>query len=66
MVTQRAYSAGSATFSDLIDAQRALLVFELAEVRATTDHNLARITLEELMGEPLGFAEASKEQRDER
>jgi outer membrane protein TolC len=66
MVTQRAYSAGSATFSDLIDAQRALLVFELAEVRATTDHNLARITLEELMGEPLGFADASKEQRDER
>lgn len=66
VVTQRGYSAGSSTFTDLIDAQRVLLVFELAEVRAITDHNLARITLEELMGEPLGSVDANKEQRDER
>jgi cobalt-zinc-cadmium efflux system outer membrane protein len=66
IVTQRAYSGGASTFTDLIDAQRVLLVFELAEKRAITDHNLARITLEELMGEPLGLAEVNKEQRDER
>ncbi len=53
VATQRAYSTGGSTFADLIDAQRVLLVFELAEVRAITDHNLARTTLEELMGEPL-------------
>ena len=53
VATQRAYSAGGSTFADLIDAQRVLLVFELAEVRAIADHNLARTSLEELMGAPL-------------
>lgn len=66
VATQRAYSAGSSTFADLIDAQRVLLVFELAEVRAITDHNLARTTLEELMGKPLGIMQDNEEQHNER
>ena len=53
VATQRAYSSGGSSFADLIDAQRVLLVFELAEVRAIADHNLARTKLEELMGAPL-------------
>lgn len=53
VATQRAYSSGGSSFADLIDAQRVLLVFELAEVRAVADHNLARTSLEELMGAPL-------------
>jgi outer membrane protein TolC len=64
VATQRAYSSGASTFADLIDAQRVLLVFELAEVRAITDHNLARTTLEQLMGEPFEFAGANREQHD--
>ncbi|XOV85432.1 MAG: TolC family protein [bacterium] len=63
--TQRAYSSGRSTFADLIDAQRVLLVFELAEVRAVTDHNLARTALEELMGEPLISGAAVKETTNE-
>jgi outer membrane protein TolC len=59
VATQRAYSSGASTFADLIDAQRVLLVFELAEVRAITDHNLARTTLEQLMGAPFDAADAT-------
>jgi outer membrane protein TolC len=59
--TQRAYSTGSAAFADLIDAQRTLLVFELAEVRAITDHNLARTRLEALVGQPLGTSDSDEE-----
>ncbi len=61
IATQRAYSTGGSSFADLIDAQRVLLVFELAEVRAITDHNLARITLEKLIGEPLIRGDSAKE-----
>jgi outer membrane protein, heavy metal efflux system len=53
IATQRAYSSGASGFADLMDAERMLLVFELAEARATTDFNLARIELEELTGESL-------------
>jgi outer membrane protein TolC len=63
--TQRAYSAGSSTFVDLIDSQRMLLVFELAEARAIADHNQARIILEELIGESLAPAPAQKESRND-
>jgi cobalt-zinc-cadmium efflux system outer membrane protein len=63
--TQRAYSAGSSTFADLIDAQRMLLVFELAEARAITDHNQARTTLEELIGESLAPVPSNKESRND-
>ena len=48
--TQRGYSAGSSSFSDLVDAQRVLLSFELSHARAVTDHHRARVSLEELMG----------------
>ncbi len=65
VATQRAYSAGGSTFADLIDAQRVLLVFELAEVRAVTDHNLARTSLEALMGAPLLTTRSSRESADE-
>ncbi|WOJ98140.1 TolC family protein [Congregibacter brevis] len=58
--TQRAYSAGSSPFADLIDAQRMLLIFELAEARAIADHNQARTTLEELIGESLAPAPANQ------
>ena len=63
--TQQAYSAGSSTFADLIDAQRVLLVFELAEARAIADHNQARITLEELIGESLAAESTDKESRND-
>lgn len=63
--TQQAYSAGSSTFADLIDAQRVLLVFELAEARAIADHNQARTTLEELIGESLAAASTDKESRND-
>lgn len=63
--TQRAYSTGESTFADLLDAQRVLLVFELAEVRAVTDHNLARTALEALMGEPLLSSATAKDTNNE-
>ena len=53
VATQRAYSAGAAPFSDMIDAQRMLLSLELSFARAITDYNQARIILEKLTGEPL-------------
>jgi outer membrane protein TolC len=62
--TQRAYSAGASTFVDLVDAQRILLVFELAEARAITDHNQARTTLEELIGESLVPVPINQESRN--
>jgi len=65
VATQRAYSAGGSTFADLIDAQRVLLMFELAEVRAIADHNLARTSLEELMGAPLLAAARVEESHNE-
>jgi len=64
--TQRAYSTGSLSFADLIDAQRILLVFELAEARAIADHNLARTTLEELIGESLAPVPSNKESGNDR
>ena len=51
--TQRAYSAGSAPFADLIDSQRVLLNFELSYARSITDHNQARTLIEKLIGQPL-------------
>ena len=60
--TQRAYSAGSAPFADLIDSQRVLLNFELSYARSITDHNQARTLIEKLIGEPL---EPAKEKEHE-
>ena len=60
--TQRAYSAGSAPFADLIDSQRVLLNFELSYARSITDHNQARTLIEKLIGQPL---EPAKEKEHE-
>lgn len=59
VATQRAYSAGSSTFADLIDSQRVLLNFELSYARSITDHNQARTALEKLIGQPLEPAQES-------
>jgi len=64
--TQRAYGAGTATFADLVDAQRTLLVFELAEARAVADHHQARTRLEELIGEPLPATPVLEETHDDK
>lgn len=57
--TQRAYSAGSSPFADLIDSQRMLLNFELSYARSVTDHNQARTMLEKLIGQPIEPAQES-------
>ena len=48
--TRAAYRAGEATFTDLIEAQRELLEFELATHRAEADRFKAIATLEEIVG----------------
>ena len=51
--TQSAYSAGDATFTDLVEAQRVLLSFELSFERSRTDHGQWRVALERLVGTDL-------------
>lgn len=51
--TQSAYSSGNATFTDLVDAQRVLLSFELSYERSLTDHGQWRAALERLVGRDL-------------
>lgn len=51
--TQSAYSTGNATFTDLVDAQRVLLSFELSYERSLTDHGQWRAALERLVGRDL-------------
>lgn len=51
--TLSSYQTGTSSFADLVDAQRVLLAFELSSERATTDHNLARVSLEELAAQSL-------------
>jgi outer membrane protein, heavy metal efflux system len=48
--TESALGLGTGTFLDLVDAQRALLEFELGHERALTDHVLRRAELERLAG----------------
>lgn len=52
-VTETAYRSGEADFSDLIDAQRALLEFQLAHERAAADRGHARARIDALLGAPL-------------
>jgi outer membrane protein TolC len=49
-VTQTGFAAGTSSFTDLIDAQRVLLEFELAHQRALTDHAARRADLEQMVG----------------
>jgi outer membrane protein TolC len=51
--TQSAYSSGNATFTDVVDAQRVLLSFELSYARSITDHGQWRAVLERLVGQAL-------------
>lgn len=51
--TQAAYSSGHATFTDLVDAQRVLLSFELSYERSSADHGQWRAELERLVGAAL-------------
>lgn len=53
VTTQAAYTSGNATFTDLVDAQRVLLSFELSFERAVTDHGQRRAELERLVGRVL-------------
>ncbi len=66
--TQSAYSSGNATFTDLVDAQRVLLSFELSYERSLTDHGQWRAALERLVGRDLPAEKKSaaiqKEQED--
>ena len=54
-VTQKAFSAGTASFNDLIDTQRVLLEFRLQHVRSLTDYAIQRSAVEQLVGTRLGF-----------
>jgi outer membrane protein TolC len=50
--TEAAYRAGDAGFTDLIDAQRTWLEFELAQERAAADRGIAAARVRALAGEP--------------
>tara|TARA_R110002110_G_scaffold412440_1_gene638395 strand:+ start:4084 stop:5610 length:1527 start_codon:yes stop_codon:yes gene_type:complete len=50
VVTEMAYRASDAAFSDLIDAQRVLLEFELAHERAAADRAIALAQIRTLVG----------------
>lgn len=66
--TQSAYSSGNATFTDLVDAQRVLLSFELSFERSRTDHGQWRAALERLVGRDLSSEatpEAPKQERED-
>lgn len=65
--TRTAYRAGEATFTDLIDAQRELLEFELATRRAEADRFKAVAKLEEIVGAALdavGVADPSHQAQE--
>jgi outer membrane protein TolC len=51
--TETAYRAGSAGFSDLIDAQRVLLEFSLAHERAAADRAQASARIQAVVGRPI-------------
>ena len=61
--TEAAYRAGDASFSDLIDAQRVLLEFELAHERAAADRGkaLARIRVLVGTGDDVGTYEPAQD-----
>lgn len=57
--TEAAYRAGKAGFSDLINAQRALLEFALAHERAATDRAQAFTRIQALVGGRLSESDAA-------
>jgi len=58
-VTENAFITGQATFLDLVDAQRVLLEFQLAEKRALTDRANWRAELEQIVGVDLESGETT-------
>ena len=60
--TQASYSAGSGSFSDLVDAQRMLLSFELSFERSRADHGQWRAVLERLVGHAIPTRDSDVEQ----
>jgi len=57
--TEASFRAGKASFTDLVDAQRILLEFELSYERALTDHAQRLAELEMLVGRTLPRANPS-------
>jgi outer membrane protein TolC len=62
--TQSAYRSGTATFTDLVDAQRVLLAFELSYERSLADHGQWRAEIERLVGHALPAPNAAGEAQD--
>lgn len=56
--TEAAFRAGTALFTDLVDAERMLLEFQLAYERALADHAIRRAEVERLVGRALPPGEA--------
>jgi cobalt-zinc-cadmium efflux system outer membrane protein len=55
-VTEADFQAGRGSFTDLIDAQRVLLEFQLAYERARADHEQSLAQLEMLIGKKIPFS----------
>ena len=56
-VTEQSFQTGTASFLDLIDAQRTYLDFQLAYERARADHEQSLARIEMLVGADVAFAE---------
>ncbi len=52
-VARESYERGSVGFSELIDAQRLLLEFQLSHERAWTDHEISLANIERILGKEL-------------
>ena len=57
-VTESAFRAGTASFADLLDAQRVLLEFSLAAERAAVDRAIRLAEIESLVGRPMPPAQS--------
>ncbi|UCD51850.1 MAG: TolC family protein [Phycisphaerales bacterium] len=58
-VAEQSFQTGSASFLDLIDAQRTYLEFQLAHERARADHEQSLARIEMLIGGDVEFADRS-------
>jgi outer membrane protein TolC len=61
--TETAFRAGKATFTDLVDAERVLLEFELSHERALASHAQRLAELEMLIGRDLPRAPAGQPEK---
>ena len=52
-VARESYEGGRVEFSELIDAQRLLLEFQLSYERARTDHEISLAKIERILGRKL-------------